>query len=155
VFLNPGKIPSDLADQHNLRDIKKGVSLSQFLARPPIGYEDLERFGFSNPEFLSTDGLLDSTDIVRAREQVELAIKYDGYLARQQEQVVRSLRLESVRLPESIDYSSIRGLRTEAALKLADVKPGTLGQASRIAGVNPADVTVLQIHLKATQGKPS
>ena len=78
---------------------------------------------------------------------VQTEIKYEGYLARQRKEVARQKKLEEYTLPADIDYSAIRGLRTEAAQKLSALRPLSIGQASRISGVNPADISVLLIAL--------
>ncbi|MBP3293056.1 MAG: tRNA uridine-5-carboxymethylaminomethyl(34) synthesis enzyme MnmG, partial [Clostridia bacterium] len=83
-------------------------------------------------------------------ERVETEIKYEGYIKHQLEEVARQQKSEDTRLSQDIDYSQIKGLRLEAAQKLDKVKPATIGQAARISGVNPADITVLLIWL---QGK--
>ena len=82
---------------------------------------------------------------------MELAIKYEGYIARQHEQVARASRLEGRACQSILDYSGVRGLRAEATQKLAAARPETLGQAVEIAGVNPADISVLMVHLKARE----
>ena len=82
------------------------------------------------------------------REQVELQIKYEGYIKKQQEQIENMRRLENKSMPEDIDYTSVRGLRLEAAEKLNRQKPENLGQASRISGVSPADVSVLAVWIE-------
>jgi len=81
-------------------------------------------------------------------EQVEIEAKYAGYIEKQQAEVARFRRLEERRIPPGLDYESLSGLRTEARDKLAYVRPATVGQASRLAGVNPADISVLLVHLK-------
>ena len=78
---------------------------------------------------------------------VEVGVKYEGYIKKEIAEVARREKLESKKLPEDIDYSTIKGLRIEAAQKLAALRPLTVGQASRISGVNPADVSVLLIYL--------
>ena len=78
---------------------------------------------------------------------VETAVKYEGYIKRQRAEVERQARLESKKLPDDIDYKAIKGLRLEAAQKLDKIRPASVGQASRISGVNPADITVLLIYL--------
>jgi tRNA uridine 5-carboxymethylaminomethyl modification enzyme len=83
-----------------------------------------------------------------ARLQVELDVKYAGYIDRQEEEVERQKKLETLELPEDLDYRGIAELRFEAREKLARVKPRSIGQAGRISGVNPADLTVIIIHLK-------
>ena len=81
------------------------------------------------------------------REKVETEIKYEGYIARQQAQVNEMLRLEGKAIPDDIDYSSVYGLRLEAVEKLNKIRPANIGQASRISGVSPADISVLLIYL--------
>ena len=83
-----------------------------------------------------------------AAEQVEIQAKYAGYIERQQEEIERLRQHEQTRLPEDLDYASLNGLSNEIRAKLADVRPQTLGQASRIPGVTPAAVSLLLIHLK-------
>lgn len=82
------------------------------------------------------------------KEEVEIMARYDGYIRKQQEQIARMERLESCRIPDSLDYSAITSLRLEAAEKLAAIRPRSIGQASRISGVSPADISVLLVHLE-------
>jgi len=82
------------------------------------------------------------------REQVEIQAKYDGYIRRQLDEIRRSRRFEEQRLPEDFDYAGVRGLSHEVAQKLGEVRPETVGQASRIPGVTPAAVSLLLVHLK-------
>ena len=82
------------------------------------------------------------------REEVEIMARYDGYIRKQEEQIARMERLESRRIPETLDYSAISSLRLEAAEKLAAIRPRSIGQASRISGVSPADISVLLVHLE-------
>ena len=82
------------------------------------------------------------------REQLEITVKYEGYIKHQLEEVARQQKSETTRLPDDVDYMTIKGLRTEAAQKLNAVKPATVGQAARISGVNPADVSVLLIWMQ-------
>ena len=81
-------------------------------------------------------------------EQVEVQVKYQGYINKQMEQVKRFNKLEQKQLPENLDYSLIKGLRTEAKQKLNKIRPASIGQASRISGVSPADISVLLIYLE-------
>ncbi len=116
--------------------VKSGVSLADLLRRPPISYQDLAEIDPERPE------------LPRAvRLSVEVDIKYAGYANRQRAEVERRQKLEEKRLPPDLDYSTIRGLRLEAAQKLSAVRPLTIGQASRISGVSPADISVLLIYL--------
>lgn len=91
----------------------------------------------------------ESTEI---RQEVIYRVSYQGYLAREQRQIDKLSQIERIRLPADLDYLSIPGLRRESALKLAEFKPMTLGQASRISGVNPADISILMVRLEAGRG---
>jgi len=116
------------------------VRLSELLKRPQLDYDALEPVDIGRP-------VLDPM----VREQVEVEIKYEGYLKRQQAAIDEMRRLENRVLPEDADYTSIKGLRKEAQEKLAHVRPRSIGQASRISGVSPADVSVLLIWLSSRE----
>ena len=116
--------------------VASGVSLADLLRRPDITYEMLAEIDVKRPSLP-----------LRVLTTVEVTVKYEGYIKRQISEVQRHEKLETRRLPEDLDYGAIRGLRLEAAQKLAQVKPITVGQASRISGVNPADISVLLIYL--------
>ena len=118
-------------------ELKSGASLADLLRRPEITYKELEALDTKRPQLPLNEQMT-----------VEYDIKYAGYAARQLADVARQEKLEEKRLPEDIDYLSIRGLRIEAAQKLDKIRPLTLAQASRISGVNPADISVLMIYLK-------
>jgi tRNA uridine 5-carboxymethylaminomethyl modification enzyme len=124
--------------EHALSDIQKGTTLEQLLRRPEITYAELAEFDDVSRETRP-----------EVREQVEIQIKYHGYIERQLEQVERSRKLEGTLLPEELDYNSINGLTTEVREKLIRYRPDTMGQASRIPGITPAAVSVLAIALKA------
>ena len=113
-----------------------GIRMVELLKRPQISYEDLKPFDPERPDLP-----------YEVFEQVEISIKYEGYLKRQEAQVAEMRRLEVKKLPEDIDYSQITGLRLEAIEKLNKVRPENIGQASRISGVSPADISVLLIRL--------
>ena len=116
--------------------IDTGVKLADLLRRPELSYEALKEIDPSRPPL--------PADVI---ETAEIEIKYEGYLARQRKEVERQRKLEEYRLPADIDYKSIKGLRLEAAAKLDALRPASIGQASRISGVNPADISVLLIVL--------
>ena len=116
--------------------VSGGASLAELIRRPELGYDCLAPFDPGRPEL---DRLV--------REQVEIRIKYEGYIARQARQIDEMRRLESRELPEDIDYFSVTGLRTEARQKLDKIRPQNLGQASRISGVSPADCAALMVWL--------
>ena len=122
--------------------ISESVPISQLLKRPQISYLSLAPFDITRPELPR-----------EVYEQAEIRIKYEGYIKLQQEQVERLKKLESKLLPDGIDYKSIRGLRLEAAEKLCKVAPRSVGQAARISGVNPADISVLLIWLEQNRGR--
>ena len=113
-----------------------GASLADLLRRPQISYEALAVIDPNRPALSR-----------RSRLTVEVTVKYAGYIKRQIAEVERHAKMEHMRLPEDLDYGAIRGLRIEAGQKLARVRPMTLGQASRISGVNPADISVLLVYL--------
>ena len=123
--------------QHGLEGIQKGTTLAQLLKRPELSFADVAAFDDVSRET--------PADI---REQVEIQIKYQGYIDRQLEQVEQARKLEDARIPEGIDYGVVHGLTTEVREKLDRNRPETLGQASRIPGVTPAAVSILAIALK-------
>lgn len=132
----------ELLSRHGCSDIQKGITLEQLLRRPEISYADLAAIDDVSRETASN-----------VSEQVEIQIKYRGYIERQLEQVERSHKLENTKLPDELDYYSITGLTTEVREKLAKTRPDTLGQASRIPGVTPAAISVLAIAVKAKRWK--
>ena len=117
--------------------IVSGVRLSELIKRPQLGYELLAEFDKDRPDLP-----------YEIFEQVEIDIKYEGYIKRQQAQVDEMHRLEVRTLPQNIDYNAITGLRLEAREKLTKIRPKSVGQASRISGVSPADISVLLIYLE-------
>ncbi|CDZ25165.1 tRNA uridine 5-carboxymethylaminomethyl modification enzyme MnmG [[Clostridium] cellulosi] len=117
--------------------VKTGIKISELLKRPQISYEDLAPFD------------VDRKPLPQAvTEQVEISIKYEGYIKREMAKINEMKRLEQKKLPKDIDYSKVKGLRIEAQEKLNKVRPENIGQASRISGVNPADISVLLIYLE-------
>lgn len=116
--------------------IKSGIRLVELLKRPQITYNDLEKVDKERPNL--------EDDIL---EQVEIEIKYEGYIKRQKSQIDDMRRLEVKKLPYNIDYNNLKGLRLEAKEKLSKIRPINIGQASRISGVSPADISVLLIYL--------
>ena len=123
-------------------ELSTGCKLADLIRRPQLNYADLKRFDPNRPEL--------SDEVC---EQVELEIKYEGYISKQLTQIDQMRKLEDKKMPENTDYSQIRGLRLEAAEKLNRVKPLSLGQASRISGVSPADINLLAVWLhQETEG---
>ena len=118
--------------------LKSGVPLSELICRPELDYDLIAPIDDNRPDL--------PADVA---EQVNINIKYEGYITRQKKQVEAFKKLENKKLSEDIDYSSIKGLRLEAASKLDMMKPVSIGQASRISGVSPADISVLLVYLQA------
>ena len=116
--------------------LKTGVKFAELLKRPQLTYENLAPFDKNRPDLP-----------YEIFEQVEIEIKYEGYIKRQQAQIDEMRRLEKKLIPADMDYREISGLRLEAAEKLAKIRPASIGQASRISGVSPADISVLLINL--------
>lgn len=137
VTLAPGDLNPILAAA-GTTETSSGARLAEILRRPGISYEMLAPADKNRPD-LPAD----------VREEVEIKVKYDGYIKRQLRQAEQFIKLESRPLPDDIDYGAIRGLRIEARQKLDKIRPRSLGQASRISGVSPADISVLIIYLEA------
>ena len=118
--------------------VENSARLADLLRRPQVSYEDLAPFDKDRPELP-----------LSVTEEVEIQLKYAGYLARQEKQVAEFRKEEARLLPEDIDYNAISGLRLEARQKLSEIRPVSLGQAGRISGVSPADIAVLMIYLNS------
>jgi len=140
--LTPSAAGEELLQEWDLVGMQNAISYEQLLRRPDFSCRDLSRI---YPE------IMDLSETVR--EQLEIQIKYKGYIGRQLEQVERAVKLEGARIPLDMDYAAISGLSTEVREKLARFRPDTLGQASRIPGVTPAGITILSIALKTRCGK--
>jgi len=136
-ILTPTKEINDFLGRLNSTPLKTPTSFYDLIKRPEITYDSLKEIDTDRPE-LSRE----------VRMIVETEIKYEGYIAKQMRQIEQFKKLESKKLPKDIDYSQIKGLRIEARQKLNQIKPESVGQASRIAGVNPADINVLLIYLE-------
>ena len=124
-------------EKHGSTPLKTGATMAELIRRPELDYFALAEIDEGRPE-LPAD----------TAEQVDINIKYEGYLKRQQQQVAQFKKLESKRLAEDFDYSTVKSLRREAVQKLNLYKPASIGQASRISGVSPADISVLLVHLE-------
>ncbi len=136
TFLGPNPELNKLLEERGTAPMTTGMRLSDLVKRPQLDYDMLAPFDKDRPELPFS-----------VKEKVEVEIKYEGYISRQQAQVNEMLRLESRDIPSDIDYDSIKGLRLEAIEKLKKIKPANIGQASRISGVSPADISVLLIYL--------
>lgn len=141
VVISPSEQLNDLLVSRETSPLTTGIRESELMKRPQVSYSDLAPYDPERPAL--PDAVI---------EQVEIQLKYEGYIKRQYQQVAQMKKLESRLLPDGIDYQQITGLRLEAAEKLAKIRPRSIGQASRISGVSPADLTVLTIWLEA-QGR--
>ena len=125
-----------LLEQHGSAPLNTGATLDELIRRPELSYEKLKML---DPEYKDLPA-----DIL---EQINIELKYEGYIERQQRQVEEFRRVEHKKLPAQFDYTQLKGLRLEAQQKLNQFQPLSIGQASRISGVTPADISVLLIHL--------
>jgi tRNA uridine 5-carboxymethylaminomethyl modification enzyme len=136
-IVNPTKENNDRLRAMGTSPVKRATSLREILKRPEVSFLDLVQC------------YADLSDFDReARDQVEIQIKYEGYLMRQREQIEKFKRLENLRIPDDMDFQSITGLSTEVREKLCTMRPISIGQASRISGVTPAAISILIVNLK-------
>lgn len=137
--MNVGASPQvqEFLERHGSTLLKNGVTMAELVRRPELNYFMLAELDPERPK-LSED----------TAEQVDINIKYEGYLKRQKQQVAQFKKLESKKLDPDFDYSTVHSLRREAVQKLNQLKPASIGQASRISGVSPADISVLLVHLE-------
>ena len=168
TFIPPSDALKELLKKHDMPAAENGISLASLLRRPKITYSDIEaldkRQGDGSSVFSESKVTLQESDISKktdepspclgppvsseVAEQVEISIKYAGYIERQQRQLDELRRMENHIIPEDIDYNSLQALRIEARQKLSAVRPINLGQATRISGVSPADAAALMVYLK-------
>lgn len=136
VNIAPSEQLNRYLEEQGTDGLTNGIKLSQLIRRPQLSYEGLSFIDSGRPELTEEE-----------KEQVDLQIKYEGYIKIQLEQVEAMRKLESKKIPEDIDYNKVKSLRLEAAEKLNKIRPLSVGQASRISGVNPADINVLLVYL--------
>ena len=137
TVVKPTEKVNKFLEEHGTSPLNTGSKMSELLKRTEITYKDLEEIDEERPKLS-----------IAEKEEVEIQIKYEGYIKMEEEQVEKFKKLENKKLSEDIDYSSIKGLRIEAMQKLNKIKPTSIGQASRISGVSPADINVLLIYLQ-------
>lgn len=142
LTIKPTEQVNKLLEENNSSQIKAGVKLADLLKRTELSYEKLSEIDPERPELSKAEA-----------QEVEIQVKYEGYIKMQEEQVKKFKKLEDKKLSEDINYDDIKGLRIEARQKLNKVKPLSIGQASRISGVSPADVSVLLIYLEQQRRK--
>ena len=137
TIIKPTDEVNDLLEQHHSSKITGGIHLAELIRRTELSYDDLAPIDKERPSLSKEE-----------REEVQIQVKYEGYIKLQKVQVEKFKKLEKKRLPEDLDYSTLRGLSLEARQKLNKHKPLSVGQASRISGVSPADISVLLIYLE-------
>lgn len=137
LIIKPTEDVNRLLKKYNSSEITTGVKMSDLLKRTELTYENLSEIDNDRPELSEVE-----------KKQVEIQIKYEGYIKLQEDQVEKFKKLEKKLLKEDINYNNIKGLRIEARQKLDKIKPSSVGQASRISGVSPADISVLLIYLE-------
>lgn len=147
--LRPAELDAAVFEREGIDMPRESITLERLLVRPDMHYALLKEMGFGNPDLerLAPD------DVARVIELAEIQTKYAGYIKRQQEQIERSKSMEDEKIPEDLKFMGIPSLRHEAAEILQARRPASLGQALRMPGVNPADITAIMIHLAARKGK--
>lgn len=140
VVVKPNKETNDILEANGVKTITDGVKASDLLKRPEVTYEILAKI-VPSEQSLGEE----------VEEQVEIQIKYKGYIDKQLQQVEKMKKMENKKIPDDIDYFAIPGIATEAKQKLDEVRPLSVGQASRISGVNPSDISILLVYIE--QGK--
>jgi len=128
-----------------MQPLAREYSLEDLLRRPNVSYSDLMAINTLGP----------GVDNLAVAEQIEIQIKYAGYITRQQDEIARQLRHEETKLPIKLDYANVVGLSTEVRQKLTSIRPVTIGMASRIPGVTPAAISLLLVHLKKSGASQS
>jgi tRNA uridine 5-carboxymethylaminomethyl modification enzyme len=136
-------VANPVLNERGSTEITQQVKLSSLVTRPQLSMEDVLEMSVDAKELASEMDLI-HPDIVA---QAEIQMKYEGYIEREEEQALKMNRLEDVKIPDSLNYADLKSLSSEAKEKLAKIKPATIGQASRVSGVSPSDITVLLIHL--------
>lgn len=142
VTIKPTKEVNEFLEKNNSTPISTGVRLVELLKRSELSYNKLSEIDLERPILTKQEA-----------EQVEIQVKYEGYIKLQLAQVEKFKKLENKRLPEDFDYSNLKGISLEARQKLNQFKPVSIGQASRISGISPADISVLLIHLEQLKRK--
>mgnify|MGYP004668940821 FL=1 len=137
THLAPSEELNEFLREHGTAEVTSGISLAELIRRPQLGYDELKPFDPERPELRRC-----------VSYQAEISLKYEGYIKRQLKQVEDFAGMENRLLPDDIDYDSVTGLRLEAREKLKRIRPHSFGQASRISGVSPADITVLMVWME-------
>ncbi len=137
TIITPTEKANHILEREGTSPIKTGVKLSELIKRPQLNYKIIK-------EMEGNDSTLTRSEA----EQVEIQLKYEGYIKKQRQQVEQLIKLENKKIPDEIDFESIKGISLEARQKLSQIKPVSVGQASRISGVSPSDISVLMVYLE-------
>ena len=152
MSVGANKHVQDFLTKHGSSSLGTAATLAELIRRPELSYEALEELDTGRQEAYRVLLGVDTTDKItldnEVVEQINIAIKYDGYISRQKQQVEHFQKMEKKQIPDDINYDDVANLRKEARQKLSNIRPTSLGQASRISGVSPADVSVLMIYLE-------
>jgi tRNA uridine 5-carboxymethylaminomethyl modification enzyme len=153
IWVNPNNLPASESERVLGKAIEHEYNLAELLRRPDVRYADLMgldagRYASAALASAADDTTAQDVFVASVIEQVEIAAKYSGYITRQQEEVSRAAHYENLRLPAELDYMQVAALSIEARQRLNQLRPETLGQASRLSGITPATISLLLIHLK-------
>jgi tRNA uridine 5-carboxymethylaminomethyl modification enzyme len=140
VFV-PNEATQTRLDQVKTARLLKPATAEELLRRPEVGFEELGHLGFS----------IEGIDSPLTRDAIEIDVKYAGYIERERQALEQTRRSEQIRIPDGLDFSKVRGLSREEIEKLSEKRPTTLGQASRLSGVNPSAIQALLVQILATQ----
>lgn len=142
TFIGNSEKVQTLLDQYKSTRLVSGISLAELIRRPELNYDVLESVDENRPRLPE-----------EVREEVNINLKYEGYIRRQQKQVEQFHKLEKKKIPPELDYHDVKSLRLEAIQKLSDIRPESVGQAARISGVSPSDISVLTVYLEQASRK--
>ena len=137
MTVKPTEEVNEFLEKNGTTSLQTGIKMAELLKRTELNYEKLAEIDKKRPNLTRQE-----------REEVEIQIKYEGYIKMQEEQVEKFKKLETKILPENIDYENVKGISLEGRQKLNKFKPHSIGQASRISGVSPADISVLLVFLQ-------
>jgi len=152
TVVHPYQMTEELAVQTLGTPLLREAHAYALLRRPEVSYEALTQLPpVGRPDWMS-GAAADERLVEQVQQQLEVQAKYTGYIDRQQDEIERQRRHEQTRLPDDIDFAQVRGLSTEVRQRLKEVRPATLGQASRVPGVTPAAISLLLVHLKRRSG---
>jgi tRNA uridine 5-carboxymethylaminomethyl modification enzyme len=137
TYLGPTEQVNKFLERYSTPALKSGTKLVELLKRPELTYEALKEIDKERSRLS-----------LQVAEQVEIQVKYEGYISRQLEQIEHFKKLENKKIPSEVNFNNIKGLRLEARQKMSSIMPDSVGQASRISGVSPADISVLLVYIE-------